>query len=199
MGRSTYPKQRESFIAAFLCTHSKQRGFLIGGFQDLIHRSSNSLVKKGIFTDSCSCRTWCIVHPYSQLYCMRKVRWEQNLCYRKSVAVCWSASVCLPVWQWVSESVSELVNEWASVCVSACVRACVRACVCECVFTFFVSSLKCKPSTSCSVQFSPLTDWVIWGHEERNSAGNIYKSLLQEALVSGSGMGRDVHSLMLYI
>ena len=49
---------------------------------------------------------------------------------------------------------------------------------------------------SCSVQFSSLTDWVIGGtsgaFQQRSS-----KSFLQQAAVSNSTKGRDVHSLML--
>ena len=44
-----------------------------------------------------------------------------------------------------------------------------------------------------SVQLSPLTEWVTGN----DSAGVVFQSFRQEALVSSSGMGRDVHSLML--
>ena len=54
------------------------------------------------------------------------------------------------------------------------------------------------------VQFSPLTDWVMGGGGEEGGTGGMiqqgsFKYFLQEALVSSSGMGRDVHSLMLSI
>ena len=47
-----------------------------------------------------------------------------------------------------------------------------------------------------SVQFSPLTDWIVrgtWGTIQQRS---FFQSLLYEALVNSSGMGRDGHSLM---
>ena len=53
--------------------------------------------------------------------------------------------------------------------------------------------------TDCSVQFCPLTDWVVVGDMRDDSAEILSQSFLQEALVSSSGMGRDVHSLMLSI
>ena len=51
-----------------------------------------------------------------------------------------------------------------------------------------------------SFQFSPLTDliWSFW--KVMNDSDEIrFQSFLQEALVSSSSMGRDVHSLMLSI
>ena len=50
-----------------------------------------------------------------------------------------------------------------------------------------------------SAQFSHFTDWVVGvegGGGEGHSAEILFQSFLQEALVSGSGMGRNVHSLM---
>ena len=47
-----------------------------------------------------------------------------------------------------------------------------------------------------SVQFSPLGRRR---HMRDNSAEILFQSFLQEALVSSSGMGRDVQSLMLSI
>ena len=51
-----------------------------------------------------------------------------------------------------------------------------------------------------SVQLSPLTDWVImgtwWTYQQRPFSTLFF---LQGAVVSSSGMGRDVHSLMLFI
>ena len=51
-----------------------------------------------------------------------------------------------------------------------------------------------------SFQFSPLTDliWSFW-KVMNDSAEILFQSFLQEALVSSSSMGRDVHSLMLSI
>ena len=55
-----------------------------------------------------------------------------------------------------------------------------------------------------SVQFSPLIDWVIVGHEgqfsrnQRVSAELTLQSSLWEAIVRGLGMGRDVQSLTLF-
>ena len=51
----------------------------------------------------------------------------------------------------------------------------------------------------CSVQFSPLTDWVVWGDMRDDSAEILFQCFLQTALVSSSGTGRGVHSLMLSI
>ena len=53
--------------------------------------------------------------------------------------------------------------------------------------------------TDCSVQFCPLTDWVVVGDMRDDSAEILSQSFLQEALVSSSGTGRDVHSLMISI
>ena len=50
-----------------------------------------------------------------------------------------------------------------------------------------------------SVQLNSLTDWVPGGDMRDGSAENLFQSFLQEALISSSGMGRDVHSLMLSI
>ena len=52
----------------------------------------------------------------------------------------------------------------------------------------------CKNS---EVQFTPLTDWVVVGVLKDGSAVIPFQSFLRGALVSGSGTGRDVHSLML--
>ena len=51
----------------------------------------------------------------------------------------------------------------------------------------------------CSLQFSALTDWVAWGDMRDGSAEILFQSFLQTALVSSSGTGRGVHSLMLSI
>ena len=50
-----------------------------------------------------------------------------------------------------------------------------------------------------SSHFSPLTDWVIWGGMRDDSAEILFQSFLLEVIVSSSGMGRDIHSLMLSI
>ena len=56
-----------------------------------------------------------------------------------------------------------------------------------------------------TVQFSSiqsLTDWVMGGRGgdmKDDSAESLFQSVLQEALVSGSGTGRDVHFLKLSI
>ena len=50
-----------------------------------------------------------------------------------------------------------------------------------------------------SVQFSPLTDWVVGGDMRDDSAEILFQSFLQEALENSSGTDRDVHSLMLNI
>ena len=50
-----------------------------------------------------------------------------------------------------------------------------------------------------SVQFNPLTNWVIREDMRDDSAEILFQSFLWEALVSSSGMGRDVHTLMLSI
>ena len=49
------------------------------------------------------------------------------------------------------------------------------------------------------VQFSPLTNWVIGGYMREDSAEILIQSFQQEAFVSTSGIGRDVHFLMLSI
>ena len=55
------------------------------------------------------------------------------------------------------------------------------------------------PGRGSSVQFSPVTDWVIEGDMRDDSVDILFQSFLQDALVSSSGMGRDVHSLILSI
>ena len=51
-----------------------------------------------------------------------------------------------------------------------------------------------------SVHFSPLTDWVMGGGYMRNdSAEVLFQSFLQEARVSSSGVGKDVHTLTVSI
>ena len=56
-----------------------------------------------------------------------------------------------------------------------------------------------------SVQFTPLTNWIVGGARgggggiRDNSAYIFFQSVLQEALVNSSRMGRDVHSLMFSI
>ena len=50
-----------------------------------------------------------------------------------------------------------------------------------------------------SIQFSPLTDWVIGGDMTDDSAEILFQSFLQEVIVSRSGVGRDVQFLVLYI
>ena len=50
-----------------------------------------------------------------------------------------------------------------------------------------------------SVQINPLTDWVVGGDMGDESAEILFQSFLQEALVNSSGMGRDVHFLMMSI
>ena len=50
-----------------------------------------------------------------------------------------------------------------------------------------------------SVQFSPLTDWVVRGDTRNDSTEILFQSFLQKALVSGSAVGKDVHSLMLSV
>ena len=56
--------------------------------------------------------------------------------------------------------------------------------------------LCCYPDT---VQFRPLTSWVVRGDRRDNSAEILFESFLQKAIENSSGMGRDVHSLMLSI
>ena len=54
----------------------------------------------------------------------------------------------------------------------------------------------------CSFHFSPLTDWVVGGEGggmTDSSAEILLQTFLQEAMVSRSGIGRDVHSLILSI
>ena len=53
------------------------------------------------------------------------------------------------------------------------------------------------PRTYISLHFSPLTDWVIGGGHGGRFSRDPLRSFLQEAIVSDSGMGKDVHSLML--
>ena len=53
---------------------------------------------------------------------------------------------------------------------------------------------------SCSVQFSSVPDWL--GHRgemKDDSAEILFQSFLQEAVVSSSDMGSDVHSLILSV
>ena len=63
------------------------------------------------------------------------------------------------------------------------------------------NSLECCPSkTIGSLQFSPLTNWVIRGTRRMIQQRSILcQSFLHEAIVSSSSMGRKVHSLMLSI
>ena len=67
-----------------------------------------------------------------------------------------------------------------------------------------MSSLSSKQS----VQFSPLTDWIVGevcvcvggGGGPRDTSGEVlFQSFLREAIVRSSGIGRDVHSLRLSI
>ena len=61
---------------------------------------------------------------------------------------------------------------------------------------FSINSENCHDT----VQFSPLTDWVVggtWGTIRQRSFYTFF--FLQEALLNSSGTGRDVHSLMLSI
>ena len=78
---------------------------------------------------------------------------------------------------------------------------------CTVVFiVFFIFHYSCIPSfalpgsdcRSCSdnVQFSPLTDRVVGGDMRDCSAEILFQSFLRDALVSSSGMDRDVHSLV---
>ena len=68
------------------------------------------------------------------------------------------------------------------------------------VFCFVWDVRRIDACKTFSVQFSPLTDWVIRetfrGMIQQRSSSSLF---LQEALVSSSGMGRDVHSLMLSV
>ena len=48
--------------------------------------------------------------------------------------------------------------------------------------------------TFTSVQFSPLTVWIVGVDMRNDSAEILFQSFLQEALVSSSGMGRDVET-----
>ena len=61
------------------------------------------------------------------------------------------------------------------------------------------SAVPRRENNNSSVQFSPLTDLVVREDMRDDSAEIPLQSFLQEALVSGCGMGRDVHSLMLSI
>ena len=55
------------------------------------------------------------------------------------------------------------------------------------------------PKVQVAVQFSPLTDWVIGKTWLNDSAQILFQSCLQEAIVSSSGMGQDIHSIVLSI
>ena len=52
-----------------------------------------------------------------------------------------------------------------------------------------------------SVQFSPMTNWEVGGgvNKRDDSPEILFQSFMQEALVRNSGVGRNVHSLMLSI
>ena len=43
-----------------------------------------------------------------------------------------------------------------------------------------------------SLQFSPLTHWIVEADMRNDSAEILFQSFLQEAFVSSSGMARDV-------
>ena len=62
-----------------------------------------------------------------------------------------------------------------------------------------VSCILCSCHWFSSVQSSPLTDWVVVRTRGNDSAEILFQSFLQEALVSSPGMGRDVHSLTLFV
>ena len=57
----------------------------------------------------------------------------------------------------------------------------------------------CTVIFSPSVQLSPMTDWVVGGDKRDDSAKILFQFFLQEVIVSSSGMGSAVHSLMLSI
>ena len=50
-----------------------------------------------------------------------------------------------------------------------------------------------------SAQFSPWTNWIFRGDMTDDSAENLFQLFLLEAVVSSSGMGREVHTLMLSV
>ena len=60
-----------------------------------------------------------------------------------------------------------------------------------------VSGERCRVTISVSVQ--SLDQLALWRDMREDSAEILFQSFLQEALVSSSGMGRDVHFLMLSI
>ena len=58
---------------------------------------------------------------------------------------------------------------------------------------------KKKKKKSGSVHFSPLTDWFVEENMTDDSAEILFKSFMQEAVMSSSSMSIDAHSLMLSI
>ena len=68
----------------------------------------------------------------------------------------------------------------------------------DCDWVTHPCSEKTKP-----IQFSPLTDWIVvggvgWGAWRMNQQSSSSSLFCRRPLVSSSGMGRDVHSLMLF-
>ena len=59
-----------------------------------------------------------------------------------------------------------------------------------------VCSVQFKVTSKCfsSLQFSPLTDWVIGETRGMIQQRSFFQSFLYEAIASSSGMGKDVHS-----
>ena len=59
--------------------------------------------------------------------------------------------------------------------------------------------IKTSQTRILSIQFSSLTDWVTRGDMRDDSAEILFQSLLWEAIVSSSGIDRDIHTLMLAV
>ena len=62
-----------------------------------------------------------------------------------------------------------------------------------------MKNVACNRDSRSSVQFSPLTDWVVVGKMREDSTEILFQSFLQEALVCSSGIRSDVHSLTLSV
>ena len=69
-------------------------------------------------------------------------------------------------------------------------------CVCVCVCVWLMAVFVRSRGDPVRFQLIPLTDWVVRGDMRDDSVEILLHSVLQEAPVSSSGMGLDVHSLM---
>ena len=87
---------------------------------------------------------------------------------------------------------SPFSSPFFSVCVCVGVGGCGCVCVCVWLMAVFVRSR----GDPVRFQLIPLTDWVVRGDMRDDSVEILLHSVLQEAPVSSSGMGLDVHSLM---